>query len=316
MSDNNLYTVAFYNLENLFDTINDPNILDQDYTEDGRLQWDDDRYENKIYKLSKAIAHIGAKTLSAPPTLLGVAEVENKKVLNDLIATEALADANYNYIHYNSPDERGIDTALLYQAATFEVVRSKAIPLLVYNEEGIRDYTRDILHVFGKLYGEEIHVFVNHWPSRRQGAGETDYKRIAAAKTLHTVIDQIRVQEENPKFIIMGDFNDDPHSPSVKEHLVTSNFYNPMEKLLIPDERGSLTHNFSWNVFDQIIISTNFFDAYRSKLTFLNADILDEHFLTEWEEKYKGFPFRTYVGTKYLGGYSDHFPVFIQLKKS
>ncbi|MCF8713713.1 endonuclease [Joostella atrarenae] len=316
MNDNNLYTVAFYNLENLFDTINDPNILDDDFTEDGRLEWDDDRYENKIFKLGKAISHIGTDESNFPPVILGVAEVENKAVLNDLITTESLSDANYKYIHYNSPDERGIDTALLYQEKHFKIIHSKAIPLLVYSEDGVRDFTRDILHVYGELHGERIHVFVNHWPSRRQGDGETAYKRVAAAKSLHTVMDQIKVQENDPKFIIMGDFNDDPSSPSVKDNLVTNDLYNPMEKLHIPSERGSLNFKSNWNIFDQIIISNNFFNISESKLRFIKADILDDKFLAEWKERYKGFPFRTYVGNKYLGGYSDHFPVFIQLKES
>ncbi|MDG3583265.1 endonuclease/exonuclease/phosphatase family protein [Galbibacter pacificus] len=315
MNENNLHTIAFYNLENLFDTLNDPHILDDDFTEDGRLNWTKERYENKIHKLAMAISKIGKESNEAPPVVIGLAEVENKKVLNDLVNAGPLVKHNYNFAHFNSPDERGIDTALLYRKEYFEFIDAEPIPLLVYDKGHIRDRTRDILYVVGKLNNERVHIFVNHWPSRRQGAEETSYKRITAANRVTARIGQIKKEEENPRLIIMGDFNDDPNSPSIKEHLLQPDLYNPMETLLIPLERGSLTHKANWNLFDQIMISTNFFDVSNNNLKFLKADILDVHFLEEWNEKYKGFPFRTYVGKKYLGGYSDHFPVYILLKE-
>ncbi|MCM5662159.1 endonuclease/exonuclease/phosphatase family protein [Galbibacter mesophilus] len=311
MNQRNAYTVAFYNLENLFDTVNDPNILDDDFTAEGRLMWTRERYENKIHKLGMAISQIGEKDAAHPPAFIGVAEVENKAVLNDLVASADLKKYNYKYVHFNSPDERGIDTALLYCSDLVEVLEAKPITLLVYNQPNIRDFTRDILYVRAEMGGEEIHVFVNHWPSRRQGAGETAHKRIAAAKLIHEHIDEIRLKHASPKFIIMGDFNDDPNSTSIKDYLVKDRLYNPMLTLLNPTERGSLTHKAAWNLFDQIIISTNFFDVSEGKLRFKKADILDERFLEEWDKKYEGFPFRTYVGKKYLGGYSDHFPVYL-----
>ncbi|MCX2681244.1 endonuclease [Galbibacter sp. EGI 63066] len=317
MDKNNTYSIGFYNLENLFDTIDDPNILDDDFTEEGKLEWDEDRYQNKIYKLGRAISEIGTNEAGEPPVLVGVAEVENKKVLNDLTGSSILRPFSYEYVHYNSPDERGIDTALLYQKEHLEVLNEEIVPLLVDSEEGERDYTRDILHVTGNLHGERIHILVNHWPSRRHGADETSYKRVKAAKLIHSIIERVKEEEASPKFIIMGDFNDDPQSESIKTLVNEAKLklYNPMEKLHIPDERGSLSYHSKWNLFDQIIISANFFDVTVSKHTFIRADILDERFLEEWNKKYEGEPFRTYVGRKYLGGYSDHFPVFIHLKK-
>ncbi|QLE01229.1 endonuclease [Galbibacter sp. BG1] len=314
MNNNNLYAVAFYNLENLFDIINDPHVLDDDFTSEGRLEWTEERYEDKIDKLGKAISKIARVDGANPPSLVGVAEVENKKVLNDLIASPALKKYHYRYVHFNSPDERGIDTALLYRENQFEVLNAQPISLLVYNEGNVRDYTRDILYVHGRLKAEEIHLFVNHWPSRRQGTEDMAYKRIKAAQVLQQYISEIKNNEADAKFVIMGDFNDDPNSESIKQHLVTKDFYNPMSKLLDPNNRGSLTHKLAWNLFDQIIISTNFFNSSSNQLTFQKADILDAHFLEEWNKKYEGFPFRTYVGKKYLGGYSDHFPVYLIFK--
>ncbi|UOB15927.1 endonuclease [Abyssalbus ytuae] len=311
----NIHTVAFYNLENLFDTENDPLTLDDDFTPRGFKNWNKKRYEKKLYKLGKAISSVGYHKAHKSPAVVGLAEIENKKVIQDLVNSRHLKEKDFDIIHYESPDERGIDTGFIYQKRHFEVLKSEVEPLLVYDELGVRDYTRDILHVTGVLNNEPVHILVNHWPSRRDGAELTSYKRIEAAKTVHQIIERVKAVEANPSFIIMGDFNDDPFSESIKQHLVTPELYNPMEKLLNPYKRGSLNHKFNWNLFDQIIFSTNFFDIEEDTHAFAHADIFDEKFLAEWKGKYKGNPFRTYAGRKYLGGYSDHFPVYIQLKK-
>lgn len=312
---NNLYTVAFYNLENLFDTVNSPFVLDDDFTPKGKKRWNKKRYHKKLHKLSTAIANVGQHKANRPPSIVGVAEVENKQVVNDLVNAKNLKKHAYDTVHFDSPDERGIDNALIYRKEDFEVTDTNTVSLLVYNEEGQRDYTRDILHVTGKLNSERLHVLVNHWPSRRDGAEKTAYKRIEAAKTVQQVVNTIQSKEEDPNIIIMGDFNDDPHSESIKYHLLTEDLYNPMETLLNPYKKGSLNYERRWNLFDQIIFSKNFFDTQQGQHSFAHANIFDEHFLQEWKGRYKGNPFRTYVGKKYLGGYSDHFPVYIQLKK-
>jgi len=309
----NLHTIAFYNLENLFGTIDDPNTMDEDFTPNGFKKWTPERYKKKIYKLAKTISEIGVDSTERPPALVGIAEVENEKAIQDLINAEPLRKTAYHYVHYDSPDERGIDTGLLYHKDYFEVLFSEPIALMVYNAEGERDTTRDILYVHGKLNGEEVHVFVNHWPSRRSGDIETDYKRVEAAKTIKLKMTQIEEQFVSPNYIIMGDFNDNPDSNSIQLLIKDSNLYNPMEKLRSP-ERGSANYKRSWSMFDQILVSHNFFNYEKGTHSFAHANIFDDKLLTEWKGKYKGTPFRTYAGRKYLGGYSDHFPVYIQLK--
>ena len=308
-----LQTIAFYNLENLFDTTDDPHTLDDDFTPKGKKRWTNRRYEKKLYKLATTISKIGVKSAGGPPVLLGISEVENAEVVSDLISSEPLKEYNYKFVHYDSPDERGIDTGLIYCSKHFELLFSEPIHLAVKNPNGAIDTTRDILYVYGKLNGEEVHVFVNHWPSRRDGGEETAYKRIKAANTIKMYMNTLEEEHKNPNYIVMGDFNDDPTSESIKTLLENSSLYNPMEKLLSPD-RGSASYRKSWNLFDQILISHNFLNYEKGTHSFDVADIYDEEYLTEFKGKYKGNPYRTYVGGRYLGGFSDHFPVYLQLK--
>ena len=308
-----LHTIAFYNLENLFHTIDDAGTLDDDFTPGGFKKWTPKRYKKKVYKLANTISKIGFESTKKAPSLIGVAEVENELVIQDLINSGPLQNTDYGFVHYDSPDERGIDTALMYDRNHFEVLNSKPITLMVYSLEGQRDLTRDILYVKGKLNGELVHVFVNHWPSRRTGEIETDYKRLEAARTIKNEMAKIEEQFENPNYIIMGDFNDDPDSKSIQLLMKETNLYNPMEKLSSPI-RGSANYRRSWSMFDQIMLSHNFFNYEKGTHSFAHANIFDDHLLREWKGKYKGTPFRTYAGRKYLGGYSDHFPVYVQLK--
>ncbi|UZO81811.1 endonuclease [Aquimarina sp. ERC-38] len=306
-------TIAFYNLENLFDTIDDPHTLDENFLPNSDREWNLKKYESKLFKLATVIPKIGVASAGTSPVLVGVAEVENKKVLKDLVAVKSLKKEKYKFIHYNSPDERGIDVALLYQPKHFEVLSSEPISVYVEDEPEVRDYTRDILYVTGNLHNEKVHILVNHWPSRRDGSASTQHKRIAAAIKNREVITNIRETELEAKIIIMGDFNDDPKDQSVREHLVQDDFYNPMEKIH-SRYRGSLSYRKNWNHFDQIIISNNFHRFEKNKLSFAKADVFDADFLKVYEGRYKGVPFRTYVGDDWQGGYSDHFPVYVQLK--
>ncbi len=308
-----LYTIAFYNLENLFDTKDDAHTLDDDFTPEGVKKWSYKRYKKKLSKLSKTIDQLGRKESALAPVLVGIAEVENKNVIHKLLQSGPLKKISYDYIHFDSPDERGIDTALIYHKEYFEPIFSEPIPLLIENEDGQRDTTRDILYVFGKLNGEGVHVFVNHWPSRRKGEEETSAKRIEAANTIIRYMLKLEKEGEQLNYLIMGDFNDGPTAGSIKLLVETKDLYNPMEKLITPD-RGSANYKRSWSLFDQILVSHSFFDFKKGTHSFAHANIFDEHFLTEWNGKYRGNPFRTYIGRKYKGGYSDHFPVYIQLK--
>jgi predicted extracellular nuclease len=308
-----VFTVAFYNLENLFDTHNDPHTLDDDFTPRGFKRWTLKRYKRKTRKLSRTIGLLGRRTSAHPPVLVGLAELENKKVIRDLLSMPRLRKTGYRFVHYDSPDERGIDTALLYNPVHFEVVSSRRIPLKVNNHDGRPDSTRDILYVEGKLHGEMVHVFVNHWPSRREGDVKTADKRIAAAETILREMEQIEKASGRPNYLIMGDFNDGPGDESILRLVHSAGLYNAMENLL-KENRGSANYKNRWSLFDQIILSSTFFDRSPGHHSFAHANIFDDHLLKEWHGHYKGIPFRTYVGRKYLGGHSDHFPVYIQLR--
>jgi len=307
-SELSYYTIGFYNLENLFDTKDDKNVLDDDFTEDSPRNWNTDRYNNKLRKLGKIIKKLGKENQSHPPVIVGVAEVENEGVLYDLINSKHLKDHGYQFIHFDSPDERGIDTALLYRENYFKILESEAIPLYIANTNGQRDYTRDILYVKGKLENNVIHLLVNHWPSRRSGFDETVYKRKAAAVKNREIINDIINEDPDAKIIIMGDFNDNPTSESIIT-LKDTDFYNPMD-LLLTNETGTLNYRGKWNLFDQIIISNNFLKPHNNPLQFVESNIFNPIELQEFAGKYKGNPFRTYIGDKFLGGISDHFPVY------
>lgn len=313
-SKDQLYTIAFYNLENLFDAENNKHTLDDDFTPTGFKQWTVERYAGKRKKLARTIFGIGREENKYPPVLVGISEVENQTVIRDLIQTAPLDTLLYKYVHYESPDERGIDTALLYNPKYFKVISSEALPLVVDNLNGDRDTTRDILYVKGILNNEPVHVFVNHWPSRRDGGDITEYKRLVAANLIKEKMKGIAKTETSPNYLVMGDFNDDPSSKSIQGLVDDTALYNPMEKLHAPKQRGSAKYKNSWSLFDQIIISHSFLNYEKGTHSFSKANIFDVSFLKEKTGKYKGIPHRTYAGRKYLGGYSDHFPVYVVLK--
>lgn len=311
--DDKKYGIAFYNLENLFDTNDDPHTLDDDFTPKGFKKWKEDRYRSKTKKLAKAISRIGEDEKLNPPALIGIAEVENSSVIEKLLSTKYLNEIAYDYVHFDSPDERGIDTALIYNKEIFEVVEGQSLPLLIEDEQGERDFTRDILYVHGLLNGEKVHLFVNHWPSRRDGVKETSHKRIEAAQTIIRKMQSISETPENMHVIIMGDFNDDPNAESIKVLMNSGWFVNPFKSLLSPHS-GSANYKGQWSLFDQILISHSFLNYEAGTHSFKKAAIYSPKFLKEWKGRYKGNPFRTFAGKKYVGGYSDHFPVYITMR--
>ena len=312
---NDLQTVAFYNVENLFDVKDNLQTYDNDFLPTALKNWTPKRYNNKLKNLGFAISNIGKKETGKPPAIVGLAEVENAAVIKDLIASKHLKDYQYDYIHYDSLDERGIDVALLYDKNVFKVTHSETYNVTLVNAHGEPDYTRDILLVSGLLDEQLTHVIVNHWSSRHEGVKETEHKRIAAADKVIYIIDTLKSKYKNPKIIIIGDFNDDPSSNSIKKLVDNQDLFNPME-VLHSYSRGSTAHNFKWNLFDQILFSTNFFEVASNTFNFDKADIFDNDSLKLHTGKYKGKPFRTYVGTKYKGGYSDHFPVYAIFNKT
>ena len=304
----NFYNVAFYNLENLFDTKDDKRTLDDDFTAHSYKKWNEKRFLKKISNLGKVISKIGVDKNGFPPVLLGVAEVENSFVLDALVQSKHLKKNEYGYVHFDSPDERGIDNALLYRKKYVEILSKETHTLYITNELGERDYTRDILHVKVKIEEHPIHILVNHWPSRRSGTEETSQKRVAAASKNLEIINSILQVDPKARIVVMGDFNDDPHSESIRK--LTSDFlYNPMEVLFSKFE-GSLSHRETWHLFDQIIISHNFLQGAPNPFQFKSAHIYNPREIKEHKERFKHLPLRTFLGKKYMGGFSDHFPVF------
>lgn len=306
----NLQTIAFYNLENLFDIYDDELTNDNDFLPDSVKRWTPKRYNNKLRKLSFTISNIAIEKTGKHPSIVGFAEVENKAVIEDLLLSKHLQDLPYEYVHYNSPDERGIDVAFIYDATTFELLSSEVFPVNIFEEDGTRDYTRDILLVTGKLEGYLTNFVVNHWPSRRDGAEETAYKRMIASEKVVEIIHNLKNDDPNARIVVMGDFNADPSSDCVKNLVLKANLFNPMETINLY-KRGSLSYDFKWNVFDQILLSHNFLERNSKSFRFIEADVFDADFLKLFSGPYKGTPFRTYVGKKYKGGYSDHFPTYI-----
>jgi predicted extracellular nuclease len=308
-----IFSIAFYNLENLFDTVHDAYTLDEDYTPEGEYQWNQDRYNRKIRNLANVISKIGRKQCELPPVFVGVSEVENDTCLEDLINDEKLKPFQYDFVHYDSPDERGIDVAFLYQKKHFELTYSDNYPLMLIDDAGDRDYTRDILLVHGKLFGKPVYVIVNHWPSRNKGANASSYKRVQAAKLVNEIINDIYKENENARIIIMGDFNDDPNSNSIKNNLMSDSFFNPMLEMQ-QNKMGSVRYSNKWFMFDQIIMSDNLLSNESNQLKFISTDIFNDHFLQEPKGKRRGAPKRTFIGKWHLGGYSDHFPVLAYFK--
>ncbi|CAL2088969.1 endonuclease/exonuclease/phosphatase family protein [Tenacibaculum sp. 190524A02b] len=307
-------TIACYNVENLFDTLNDPLTLDNEFTPKGKKKWCNRRYKQKIKKISSVISIIGTNYSAYSPAIIGLVEIENKKVLHDLVRHNNLLKQNYSYIHHNSSDKRGIDVALLYKNRLFTPLSSKTYPIIINEDSKTNEKTRDLLVVEGILNGDLVHILINHWPSRKDKSLISKYKRIAAAKKVQNIINSIKLKDKvNSKFIIMGDFNDDPSSESVEKHLVTKDFHNPMSELH-SNNNGTLTFNGNWHLFDQIIISKSFFKT-ESSLAFIKAGIFKKPWMKINKGKYKGSPFRTFIGPWYKGGFSDHFPVYIVLRQ-
>ncbi|RMA65837.1 endonuclease/exonuclease/phosphatase family protein [Ulvibacter antarcticus] len=304
----NNFSIAFYNLENLFDTLDDPKTMDDDFTSTAKRKWNEKRFRKKIRNLGFVIKQIGYSELQHPPVLIGVAEVENAFVLQELVNSKFLKKKEYDFIHFDSPDERGIDTALIYRKEYFKVIHKEAVYIYVENNKGVQDFTRDILYVKGLLDNEEVHILVNHWPSRRAGVEKTNHRRLAVSAKNKELTKQILSDDPNARIIIMGDFNDDPQSESVK-NLTESELYNPME-LLLTRYDGSTIYRGAWNLFDQIIITNNFLQLHGNDFRFKEAKIFNPESLREFKGRNKGNPFRTFMGRKYIGGFSDHFPVY------
>ncbi|RNC92451.1 MAG: endonuclease/exonuclease/phosphatase family protein [Allomuricauda sp.] len=315
--------IAFYNVENLFDITNDTLIFDDERTPEGTYRWTNTRYKKKIGAISRVIANISSSVTSTSPDLIGLCEVENFKVLNDLINAPLLIKKDYGIIHFNSPDSRGIDVALLYKKAAYHPTSFKSHRLLLFDDDYNRNYTRDQLVVGGYLDGEKVYLIIIHWPSRRGGEAFSQPLRKKAASLTKRIIDSLNNQHFNSKIIVMGDFNDDPKNASLKkvlrtkgqlDHLDSISLFNPMENLF-KKGIGSLAYRDKWNLFDQFLLTPNFISEMKNGYTFWKAGVYNPLYLQIQNGRYKGYPLRTYGGTTYQGGYSDHFPVYLYVIK-
>jgi len=310
------FVAMFYNVENLYDTINDPKINDDEFTPAGKVPWTKERLETKIKHTAQVISEIASPAL---PDLVGFSEIENLLVLEMLTSSTALSKTKYGIVHYDSPDERGIDVALLYNPTTFKVVSSEPLHVTLPDN----DLTRDILYVKGKLNsGEILHVFINHWPSRREGSEISAAKRMAAASVLRNKLDAIQKLEKSPNILILGDFNDEPSDKSITEGLkalspdqAISN--NNLYGLLYPEFKkgeGSLFYK-DWDLFDQIIVSGKMLSNQKGLRTSVsNAGIFNSEYLLFKSKNGESRPNRTMSSDKYFGGYSDHLPVYVKFE--
>lgn len=314
---NNYWLIASYNIENLFDTIDGPND-DSEFLPNSPKQWNQEKYQKKLEKLSEVILSMHPQNIG--PDIIGLIEIENKKVVEDLMNYGKLADGKYQIVHYESADKRGIDVALCFKTQNISLINSTFYR--PYDDTDTSFFTRDILHVtllMGKK--DTIHFFVNHWPSRR-GGEESEEKRILVADLLEKKIDSLKARNLNSRIIVMGDFNDNPANWSItetlkaklkKEEVREGDLWNVMSDMA---SRGLGTHRYKneWNMLDQFMLSYPLVHAKKG-VRYHEAFIYNPDFIQEKEEPFKGSPYRTYVGNKYLGGYSDHFPILLILTK-
>jgi len=317
--------IAFYNLENLFDTIDNEGVLDEEFTPEGLDRWTGEKYRHKLDNMALAISRIGeGDGWKGGPAVMGVSELENRQVLEDLIAHPALKESGYQIVHYDSPDLRGVDVALLYRTRFFKVTASSSNELKIFDEKGERVFTRDQLVVSGIFDGEPMHFIVNHWPSRSGGEMTTRPRRNAAADLTRHLADSLLAIDGKAKVFVMGDLNDDPSNESLRKHLKASadpddvkegemfNCMYPLYKKGI----GSLYYRDGLNLFDQIIITPALLGKDYSSYKFYQTRVFNSQFLVQKDGQYKGYPLRTLVGTVFQGGFSDHFPVYVLIVKN
>lgn len=315
--------IAFYNFENLFDLEDDPNIRDEEFTPSGRNNWTAEKYNEKMGRLEEVILNVGTEVNPDGPAILGVSEIENRKVLEDLVKQPKIKHRNYQIIHFDSPDKRGIDVGLLYQPKYFTPKESKVIPFDMVKPNGDTVFTRDILMVSGLFDGDEMTFLVNHWPSRSGGEARSRFLRVHAAQHCRNVIDSLEKINPEAKVVVMGDLNDDPVSPSVKNVLRAQNkaskvkagdTYNPMFSYF-KKGIGTTAWRDAWSLFDQIILSKGYLNKNDNGYQFYQARIYNPKHMIQKTGRYQGYPFRTFAGGSYQGGYSDHFAVYVYLVK-
>ncbi|HEX5112064.1 MAG TPA: endonuclease/exonuclease/phosphatase family protein [Saprospiraceae bacterium] len=314
--------LAFYNLENLFDTLDSPDTDDFEFTPNGPNVYNTKVYYDKLSKLARVISELGTDFTPDGAAIIGTSEIENINVLKDLVKQPALVKRGYQIIHQDSKDGRGVDVALLYQPKYFTPIDVGFYSLKTNKDDEPVKYSRDILVATGNFNGDTIIVTVNHWPSRRGGEQNTAWLRNKAAQWNHQILDSLFQQFHCTKSVVMGDLNDDPVNDSVKKYLGTgrsldklkaNEMYNPFEDYY-RQGLGTTAYQDAWSLFDQIILS-NGLATDQNGFHFYKARVHNPAYLTQTSGNFKGYPLRTYDGSTYAGGYSDHFPVYVLLVK-
>ena len=321
-----VYGVGFYNQENLFDTCHDEGKRDYDFLPTGSYKWNAMKYNHKLNNMSRALADMGTDVLpNIGCAIIGLAEVENSKALDDLIAQPALSARNYQYVHIEGPDRRGIDCALLYNPSLFSVKNTRLVPYVQKLKKDSAFYTRGFLTVSGTLADENVAVIVCHLPSR---FSESFYRELGAEQ-VKAIKDSLLNDDPNCKVFVMGDMNDDPIDKSMAgilkgkgniKDVNEGDMYNPWYNILVKEGVGTLLYQGSWNLFDQILLTPNLLNKDDNKdfssLKFWKNQIFKRDYLFQTEGKYKGSPKRTTAGGVWLDGYSDHLPVVVYLVKN
>lgn len=311
--------VAFYNCENLFDTVHDAGKQDGEFTPAGRYHYTTAIYNEKLHNIARVLAAMVTDDVPNGPAMIGLAEVENNHVLDALVAQISIAGRHYKYIWYNSSDRRGINVALLYDPQAFTVVDSEPLHVAL-PDTGVEGATRDILHVVGILYDDTVHILVNHWPSRIGGTEETEYKRVAAAEVCRNEINKLSAQKS--RVIVMGDFNENPTDTCIKYILGatadtrltdSTPLYDPWVKMFASG-KGTLVYKHEWFLFDQIMISKRLLDN-DADYRYDKIEVFKPSFIASGQTKNEIVPHRSFAGTCWIHGYSDHFPVLMYLKK-
>ena len=314
-----MYGIAFYNLENLFDTLHDNGKNDYEFLPDGTNKWGKMKYENKLTNMSKVLAELCTDRLPKGAAIIGVSEIENRRVLEDLLKQPALKDRGYQIIHHEGPDRRGVDCAFFYNPRFFQLESSRLVPY-IYPDNDTTYATRGFLLASGKMAGENLHVIVNHWPSR---AAVSFYRELGGTQ-VRAIKDSILAADPDAKVIIMGDLNDDPKDKSVSDALGAKHkikdcgnhdLYNPWWDMLYKTGQGTLLYDGKWNLFDQIIFTGNMLGKDRSTLKYYKNEVFLRDYLIQQEGRFKGNPKRTHASGVWLNGYSDHLPAIIYLVK-
>lgn len=320
-----VYGVGFYNLENLFDTKHDAGKNDYEYLPDGANKWNDLKYQHKLRNMSKVLYEMGTDMLPQMGcVIIGVSEVENAHCLTDLCNQPKMKERNFQFVHVEGPDKRGVDCALLYNPRFFTVRNVKLVPYVYEREKDKDKATRGFLTVSGTLAGEHVAVIVCHWPSRFSES----YYRECAGRQVYAVKEQLLKEDPNVKVIVMGDMNDDPTNKSMTEGLrckaeikdvKAGDMYNPWYNVLTKQKTGTLQYDGRWNLFDQIVMTPNLLHKEGANdyntLKFRRHQVFRRDYLFQTDGKYKGGTKRTHAGGVWLDGYSDHLPTVIYLMK-